>query len=213
MTDYPMLLVLAWVLSALGQSVTESSRPAPNPDSTGRAGYHTPLAREPDDLRQELDADAAALSRVPADPLIQPDPLAVLFKPVDHASAWVANAGRLKLGSTYTFLTQYATKSPPGEKHKRQDQTSGRLDFTAAWDAYDRGSTAGSISLLVRSGTNIGISRQFNLSDSLGSGLYLNCLQGGGPQEPITVNVLYWRQDIFRKRISFTRARFTPTNT
>ena len=64
MTDYPMLLVLAWGLSALGQSVTESSRPAPNPDSTGRVGYHTPLAREPDDLRQELDADAAALSRV-----------------------------------------------------------------------------------------------------------------------------------------------------
>ena len=41
---------------------------------------------------------------------------------------------------------------------------------------YDHESSAGSISLLVRSGTNIGISQQFNLSDSLGSALYLNCL-------------------------------------
>lgn len=210
MKDCPMLLVLAWGLSALGQSVTESSRLAPNPDSTRRAGYHTPLAREPDDLKQELDADAAALSRVPADPLIQRDPLAVLFEPVDHASERVANAGRLKLGSTYTFLTQYATKSQPGEKQERHGQTSGRLDFTAVWKAYQHGNSAGSISLLVRSGTNIGVSQKFNLSDSLSSGLYLNCLQVGGPQEPITVNVLYWRQDIFGKRISLYAGKIHP---
>jgi hypothetical protein len=52
------------------------------------------------------------------------------------------------------------------------------------------------ISLLVRSDINIGISQQFNLSDSLGPGLYLNCLQGRGPQEPIALNILYWRQDL-----------------
>jgi porin len=67
--------------------------------------------------------------------------------------------------------------------------------LTGAWGVYQHGSTAGSISLLIRSGSNIGISQQFNLSDKIGSGLYLNCLQGGGPQEPITVNILYWRQE------------------
>ena len=91
---------------------------------------------------------------------------------------------RLKFGATYTFLNQYATSPPDGIRH---DQLSGRLDFTGAWSVYDHESTAGSISLLIRSGTNIGISQQFNLSDRLGSGLYLNCLQGGGPQRPTTV--------------------------
>src|SRR6202012_152688 len=75
---------------------------------------------------------------------------------------------------------------------------------------YDHGSTAGSISLLVRSGTNIGKSQQFNLSDSLGSGLYLDCLQGGGPQEPITLNVLYGRQDFLHKRLSFYVGKIHP---
>jgi len=109
----------------------------------------------------------------------------------------------------YTFLNQYATITPDGVRHK---QLSGRLDFTGAWKVYDHESSAGSISLLVRSGTNIGISQQFNLSDSLGSALYLNCQQGGGPQEPITLNVLYWRQDFLRKRLSFYVASFIPTN-
>jgi len=93
-------------------------------------------------------------------------------------------------------VSQYATSTPGGVRH---DQTSGRADFTAAWKVYDRESNAGSISLLVRSGTNIGISQQFNLSQRLGSGLTLNCLQGGGPQEPITVNILYWRQDLISR--------------
>ena len=75
---------------------------------------------------------------------------------------------------------------------------------------YDHESTAGSISLLIRSGTNIGMSQQFNLSDKLGSGLYLNCLQGGGPQEPITVNILYWRQDFLHKRLSFYVGKIHP---
>jgi porin len=75
---------------------------------------------------------------------------------------------------------------------------------------YDHENTAGSISLLIRSGTNIGMSQQFNLSDKLGSGLYLNCLQGGGPQEPITVNILYWRQDFLHKRLSFYVGKIHP---
>jgi porin len=78
------------------------------------------------------------------------------------------------------------------------------------WAVYTRESTAGSIGLLVRSGTNMGMSQQRNLSDELGSGLYLNCLQGGGEQEPITLNILYWRQDFLEKRLSFYVGKLHP---
>ena len=165
------------------------------------------VKQETDELRQQLDIDAAALSKIPADPLIQPDPLAPIFRPVDRLSDHVSQSGRLKFGATYTFLNQYATITPDATRH---NQFSGRLDFTGAWAVYDHGSTAGSISLLVRSGTNIGTSQQFNLSDRIGSGLFLNCLQGGGPQEPITVNVLYWRQDLLAKRLSFYFGKIHP---
>ena len=87
---------------------------------------------------------------------------------------------------------------------------SGRLDFTANWAAYDHGATAGSAFLLVRSGTNIGVSQQFNLSDQLGSGVFLNCLQGGGAQRPITLNILYWRQDFWSRRLSFYIGKIHP---
>ena len=165
------------------------------------------MKREVDELRQQLDVDAAALSKIPADPLMQPDPLAPIFRPFDRFTDRVAQSTRLKFGATYTFLNQYATITPDATRH---NQFSGRLDFTGAWAAYDHGSSAGSISLLVRSGTNIGISQQFNLSDRIGSGLYLNCLQGGGPQEPITVNVLYWRQDLLAKRLSLYVGKIHP---
>ena len=178
---------------------------APAPQSNQPSQVKPPAVKqEPDELRQQLDIDAAALSKIPADPLIQPDPLAPIFRPVDRLSDHVSQSGRLKFGATYTFLNQYATIAPDATRH---NQSSGRLDFTGAWAVYDHGSSAGSISLLVRSGTNIGISQQFNLSDRIGSGLYLNCLQGGGPQEPITVNVLYWRQDLLEKRLSRSEER------
>jgi porin len=114
---------------------------------------------------------------------------------------------RVTYAATYTFLNQYATVTPPGVRH---NQTSGRLDFSGSLVAYEHKSTAGSFSLLVRSGTNIGYSQQFNLSDDLGSGLYLNCLQGGGAQRPITLNVLYYRQDFLAKRLSFYAGKIHP---
>jgi porin len=182
---------------------------APAPQSSQPSQFKQPTAvkREVDELRQQLDIDAAALSKIPADPLIQPDPFASTFRPIDRLTDRLAQSTRLKFGATYTFLNQYATITPDATRH---NQFSGRLDFTGAWAAYDHGSSAGSISLLVRSGTNIGISQQFNLSDRIGSGLYLNCLQGGGPQEPITVNVLYWRQDLLAKRLSFYFGKIHP---
>lgn len=199
-----LVLLFASSLSTFGQS---DAAPVAQMSQTTQAKPAAPLRKDPDELTQELDADAIALSKIPADPLIQTDPLAPILRPVDGLADRSAQSLRLKFGATYTFLNQYATIAPEGVRH---NQLSGRLDFTGAWAVYDHGSTAGSISLLVRSGTNIGTSQQFNLSDSLGSGLYLNCLQGGGPQEPITVNILYWRQDFLEKRLSFYVGKIHP---
>jgi len=203
-----LLLLLAASLSAAGQSGGTNAASAPQLDQPSQAKPPAAVEQETDELKQQLDVDAAAISKIPSDPLVRPDPLAPIFHPVDKLSDRLAQAARLKFGATYTFLNQYATIVPDGTA--RHNQLSGRLDFTGAWSVYDHGSTAGSISLLVRSGTNIGVSQQFNLSDSLGSGLYLNCLQGGGPQEPITLNVLYWRQDFLKKRLSLYVGKIHP---
>ena len=190
-----------------GQSDNASSAPADQSRPPAEASKSTMRNGHPDELKQELDAYAIELSRIPADPLIQSDPAAPILRPIDKVVDLSIHSLHLKFGATYTFLNQYATSTPDGVRH---DQPSGRLDFTGAWSVYDHETTAGSISLLIRSGTNIGISQQFNLSDRLGSGLYLNCLQGGGPQEPITVNILYWRQDFLEKRLSFYVGKIHP---
>src|SRR5580698_4168303 len=197
-----LVLLLVSSLSAGGQ--TGGAAPAAQLSNPGQIApkQHT------DELTQQLDVDSAVLSRIPSDPLIKRDPLAPILQPVDNLSERLVQSERLKFGATYTFLNQYATIVP--DSSPRHNQFSGRLDFTGAWSAYDHGSSAGSISLLIRSGTNIGVSQQFNLSDRIGSGLYLNCLQGGGPQEPITVNVLYWRQDFLHKRLSFYVGKIHP---
>ena len=195
---WSLLFLLVLSASAAGQTGNQSGQI--KPPSTAK--------EQPDELKQELDVNSALLSKMPADPLVQPDPLAPIFQPVDKLSERLTQSTRLKFGATYTFLNQYAAIVP--DRVPRHNQFSGRLDFTGAWSAYDHGSSAGSISLLVRSGANIGISQQFNLSDRLGSGLYLNCLQGGGPQEPITVNILYWRQDLFDKRLSLYVGKIHP---
>jgi porin len=165
------------------------------------------LSDEPDDLRQELDRDAIALSRIPSDPVLKNAPFDAIFRPFERLTDGINQSAKLKIGETYTLVSQYATATPDGVRH---DQSSGRADFTAAWKVYDHESNAGTISLLVRSGTNIGISRQFNLSQSLGSGLTLNCLQGGGPQEPFMVDILYWRQDLIHKRLSVYVGKIHP---
>jgi len=202
-----LLFLFACNLLAFGQSGDVSVTPATQTSQTAQTNPPAPPKKNPDELIQALDVDAVTLSKIPADPLIQPDPLAQIFQPINRLADKSAQSLRLKFGATYTFLNQYATITPDSVRH---NQFSGRLDFTGAWTAYEQGSTAGSISLLVRSGTNIGISQQFNLSDRLGSGLYLNCLQGGGPQEPITLNVLYWRQDFLYHRLSFYVGKIHP---
>jgi porin len=194
------------VFAQSGTTATSSASQTPQPGNTSTPTPRT--AQEPDELKQELDADALALSQIPADPLLQSDPVGPIVRPFDAFAREVYKLTHLKFGATYTFLDQYATNTPQGSV--RHNQFSGRFDFTAAWAAYDVGSSAGSISILVRSGENIGVSQQFNLSDSLGSGLFLNCLQGGGAQRPITLNILYWRQDFMQKRLSFYVGKIHP---
>ena len=159
-------------------------------------------------LQQELDSALSSLAKIPADPLYQSDPLGFVTRPADRGANWLGETTRIQFGATYTFLNQYATVIP--DTARRHDQVSGRLDFSGNWAVYEHGSTAGSIGLLVRSGTNIGMSQQFNLSDQMGSGIFLNCLQGGGAQRPISLNILYWRQDFLHKRLSFYVGKIHP---
>jgi len=194
-------------LVAVGQDPTPSTLPSAQNTQSGEAKASSSPKQMTSELRQQLDVDSEALSKIPVTPLIQPDPLRGLIQPINRLTDRTAQAERLKLGATYTFLNQYATITPDPTRH---DQTSARLDFTGAWTAYQREGSAGSISLLVRSGTNIGISQQFNLSNSLGSGLTLNCLQGGGVQQPITLNILYWRQDMLGRKLSFYIGKIHP---
>ena len=207
MRIFPLLYFVAFCLTASGQNgSTDSGSVQQSTQARGSATYAN-LEQEPDDLRQELDRDAVALSKIPADPVLKADPFGAILEPFGRLTDRINESAKLKIGATYTFLSQYATATPNGVRH---DQTSGRADFTAAWKVYDHESNAGTISLLVRSGTNIGISQQFNLSQSLGSGLTLNCLQGGGPQEPIMVNILYWREDLLNERLSLYIGKIHP---
>ncbi|MBB5066234.1 carbohydrate porin [Granulicella mallensis] len=166
-----------------------------------------PLLKMSPGVMQELDTVEVALAMVPADPLLNGDPLGFITRPSDNGVSWLEKASRLRLGATYTVINQYATETPPDVRH---DQVSGRLDFNGNLAVYDGESTSGSIGLLARSGTNIGMSQQFNLSDAMGSGVFLNSLQGGGEQQPITLNILYWRQDFLHKRLSIYVGKVHP---
>ncbi|ADV83521.1 Carbohydrate-selective porin OprB [Terriglobus saanensis SP1PR4] len=156
---------------------------------------------------QALDQDVAVLSRVPSDPLFVRDPFRLLLVPTDKTMNELRKKEGLSFAATYTVVNQYATSTPEGIRH---NWGTGRFDLAGGWKAYDHGGSAGSFSLLVRSGTNLGVSQQFNLSDSLGSGLVLNCLPGGGAQRPITLNVLYYRQDFYQKRMAFYIGKIHP---
>ncbi|WP_235011612.1 carbohydrate porin [Bryocella elongata] len=156
---------------------------------------------------QALDWDAAVLARVPPDPLFHHDPLSPVLAPLDAQLTRLHEAEKLSFSATYTLLNQYATATPAGVRH---DWGTGRFDLNGGWKAWDHGGSAGSFSLLVRSGTNLGVSEQFNLSDRIGSALYLNCLPGGGAQQPISLNVLYYRQDFWQKKMAFYIGKIHP---
>ena len=83
---------------------------------------------------QELDSDAAALGKIPPDPLFATDPLRPILKPIDVTAEQFVPSNRMAFSATYTFLNQYATITPDGVRH---NQTSGRLDFSGTYVAYD----------------------------------------------------------------------------
>ena len=147
------------------------------------------------------------LATVPPDPLFSRDPFRPILWPADLTMNKLRKMKRLSLAATYTVLNQYATETPDGVRH---NWATGRFDLSGGWKAYDHGGNAGTFSILVRSGVNLGVSQQFNLSDDLGSGLFLNCLPGGGPQEPITLNILYYRQDFYQKKMALYIGKIHP---
>ena len=82
------LVLVVSGLSAVGQTGGMSAVVAPPP---GQTGWSTGI-KHTDELKQELDVNAAILSRIPADPLIRPDPLGPLFRPVDNLSEGFAQS-------------------------------------------------------------------------------------------------------------------------
>ena len=118
---YVTFLTLASGALAMSQA---TSTIAPRADETRLLGSEKP---NKNDLAQELDADSLALSEIPADPLVRPDPLAFVFVPINRLVKQAHETERLKFGATYTFLGEYATTVPDSIKH---EQVGGRLDFT-----------------------------------------------------------------------------------
>jgi porin len=121
-----LLFLFACNLLVFGQSSDVSVTPATQTNQTVQSNPPTPPKKNPDELIQALDVDAGALSKIPADPFIQADPLAPIFQPINKLADKSAQSLRLKFGATYTFLNQYATITPDSVRH---NQFSGRLDF------------------------------------------------------------------------------------
>ena len=78
----PLLIFVAFGLAAAGQSGNAHPGSARQGKKGWEAATYTSMEQESDDLRQELDRDAVALSRVPADPVLAADPFAVFLGPL-----------------------------------------------------------------------------------------------------------------------------------
>src|SRR5580692_10634033 len=112
-----LLFLFACNLLAFGQSGNVSVTPATQTSQTAETNPPALPKKNPDELIQALDVDAATMSKIPADPLIQPDPLAPIFQPINRLADKSAQSLRLKFGATYTFLNQYATITPDSVRH------------------------------------------------------------------------------------------------
>ena len=163
------VLLLGWGLAAgaWGQSNGDAGQTKPG-QSLQQAPENTQIKSG---IGQALDYDAAVLAKVPVDPLFARDPLHPVLGGLDRELKDLKNNDRLSFAASYTLVDQYATATPEGVRH---NWGLGRFDLVGGYKAYSTEGRAGTFSLLVRSGENIGVSQQFNLSDRLGSGLYLN---------------------------------------
>ena len=182
--------------------------------TTGMQAQQAPPSPSADGQRntnQQAGNTGAAKTRSPAS-LIQPDPLDPLFRPLDRVQASLDKNQHLALKASYTFLGQYAVTAP-GIRH---DEYNGRLDFQGVWTIRQRANGSRqlpdqtTVNLLLRSQTNIGQSQQWDLSDSLGSGLGINSLQGGGAERPVVINLLYLRQTWDAQRVAFYIGKLHP---
>jgi porin len=202
---FPLLLP-----SVLGGQET----PQPDPSATLSLQVEPessrPSRQPANSISQELDSYIKHTASVKPNPLLHGSLFDHIPDQVTDVARWLFEWESLKLGLTYTLLNQYAVDTPPGVRH---NQASGRFDLSGAMPLYEGESTAGSFSLLVRGSTNIGISQQFNLSDALGSTTLINCLSGFGAASPISLNLLYYRQDFLHKRLSFYVGKIHPINT
>ncbi len=204
-TQQPTIWLLPLLLTgALHGQAIPASDPAATVSLQVQAEDSHP--RQSASFSQELDSYLKAPGAAP-NPLIHYSLLDAFPNRVTDTARWLFQWESLKLGLTYTLLNQYAVDTPPGVRH---NQASGRFDLSGAMPLYEGSSTAGSFSLLVRGSTNIGISQQFNLSDALGSTTLINCLAGFGAARPISLNLLYYRQDFLHKRLSFYVGKIHP---
>ena len=69
-----LLLLLAPSLTAFGQTAGIGAGPAPQPGQVNAPAGQ----KHADELKQELDVNSALLAKIPADPIVRPDPLALL---------------------------------------------------------------------------------------------------------------------------------------
>lgn len=156
-------------------------------------------------------AETGAGKTVSPASLLKPDPLGPILGPIDKRRDALDRIHHVALTASYTFMEQYAITTP----RTRHDQIMGRLDYQAVWTVRDRENSAGpsdqtTLNLLLRSGTNIGQSQQWDLSDSLGSALGTDSLQGGGPQRPIMINLLYLKQTWDARRVALYLGKLHP---
>jgi len=79
-----LLFLIALSMSAVGQDGKSGAGTPSNIVSADQAARYVDLNQEPDDLRQELDADAIALSKIPSDPILKPDPFGIFLDPFER---------------------------------------------------------------------------------------------------------------------------------
>ena len=137
-----LVLFVTSSLAAFGQSGTVSTPPTDQNAPVSQSKSAMSLKQEPDDLKQELDSDAMALSKIPADPLINSDPFASIFQPVNKLTDAISELERLKFGATYTFLNQNATVTPGGVCHDQLSGCRGRRTSGSAAPLEHRGNQA-----------------------------------------------------------------------
>jgi len=81
----PLLLVVVFSLTASCQSGSSGSSSSSQSKQGIQADPYASFIEEPDDdLRQELDADAVALSKIPSDPILKHDPFGVFLNPFER---------------------------------------------------------------------------------------------------------------------------------